>query len=106
MNKQIVLDTLDRKPEVPQFGVCRILKTLLEDNFITVSELDTIRDSWQNWKHHSGNIAYPIPSTNRLFTNRDIYWMTCIDKWDLNTEYGRLRHDLLQYTIKFIEENF
>lgn len=55
------------------------------------------RDSFKTWPHYSGDINFPVPGTAAAI---DAYFDKGNDLWDRDTEYGRLRWDLLDHIIK------
>lgn len=55
------------------------------------------RDSFKTWPHYSGDISFPVPGTAAAI---DAYFYDGNDLWDRDTEYGRLRWDLLDHIIK------
>lgn len=55
------------------------------------------RDSFKTWPHYSGTIGFPVPGPAAAI---DAYIDNQDDLWDRDTEYGRLRWDLLDHVIK------
>lgn len=58
------------------------------------------RASFTTWQHYSGDDSFPVPSPTRSISAQDYYFDKTIDLWDRDTEYGRLRWDLLDHIIK------
>lgn len=58
------------------------------------------RDSFKTWPHYSGDISFPVPSSDKSIEAIDAYFDKGNDLWDRDTEYGRLRWDLLDHIIK------
>lgn len=58
------------------------------------------RDSLKTWPHYSGDSSFPVPSPDKSVEAIDAYFDEQLDLWDRDTEYGRLRWDLLDHIIK------
>ena len=58
------------------------------------------RDSFKTWQYYSGDISFPVPSPDGFTEAIDAYFDETDDLWDWDTEYGRLRWDLLDHIIK------
>lgn len=58
------------------------------------------RDSFKTWPHYSGDISFPVPSPDVQIEAIDAYFDNLGVLWDRDTEYGRLRWDLLDHIIK------
>lgn len=56
--------------------------------------------SFMTWPHYSGDISFPVPSPDKSIEAIDAYFDKSNDLWDRDTEYGRLRWDLLDHIIK------
>lgn len=63
-------------------------------------ERQQYRDSFKTWPHYSGDPSFPVPSTDGFTEAIDAYFDNLGDLWDRDTEYGRLRWDLLDHIIK------
>lgn len=63
-------------------------------------ERQQFRASFKTWPHYSGGISFPVPSTDGFTEAIDAYFDETNDLWDRDTEYGRLRWDLLDHIIK------
>lgn len=63
-------------------------------------ERQQFRDSFETWPHYSGDPSFPVPSPDRSIAAIDYYFDKGNDLWDRDTEYGRLRWDLLDHIIK------
>lgn len=57
-------------------------------------------NSFKTWPHYSGDFSFPVPSPDKSIEALDAYFDKSNDLWDCNTEYGRLRWDLLDHIIK------
>ena len=60
-------------------------------------ERQQFRDSFKTWPHYSGYISFPVPGPAAAI---DAYFDNLGDLWDRDTEYGRLRWDLLDHIIE------
>lgn len=56
--------------------------------------------SFKTWPHYSGDISFPVPSPDKSIEAIDAYFDKSNDLWDRDTEYGRLRWDLLDHIIE------
>lgn len=63
-------------------------------------ERQRFRDSFKTWPHYSGDPSFPVPSPDESVDAIDAYVYKSNDLWDRDTEYGRLRWDLLDHIIK------
>jgi len=61
---------------------------------------DWMHDTWKKWPSFSGNVNYPIVVGSN--DNEQAFWQfeETDDKWNNNTEYGRLRWDLLSFLLE------
>lgn len=103
----------DNGPYNIRYGICyNILKTPTDLGI----DLFDLRKHFKTWKHYSGHIGFPIPS--RPLTKWERFrtkWFGSVigspaeaykdrkGMWDKDTEYGRLRWDLLEHIIKETE---
>lgn len=55
---------------------------------------------WCDWEHYSGNENYPIAHPTELAG----YAYNMLDLWDLTTEYGQRRMNLVKYIIERLEK--
>ena len=54
----------------------------------------------RHWKHYSGDITYPVPSTMRDKTAAEMYISANKSKhWSKTDNYGRMRYNLLNWLI-------
>lgn len=56
-----------------------------------------------SWEKHSGSYMYPIPPTGNATSGREAY-ENYKNHWDRSTKYGALRHELLDFLIKKVED--
>lgn len=96
--------------EEARFGLCHQIGFICRCRFNPEELLDIAQEVFKAWPHHTGREAYPVPP--RLGMRVDeaanaASWEfdnTEPDRFfDLNTEYGRLRRDLLSFSIAHIE---
>lgn len=66
----------------------------------STAELRQYLDSFKTWPHYSGDSSFPVPSPDVSIEAIDAYFDNLGDLWDRDTEYGRLRWDLLDHIIK------
>lgn len=57
------------------------------------------------WPFHSGDLLYPVPATTECTPLQQYHRSTRKERWDQNTEYGRLRLDLFEHIIKYLRDN-
>lgn len=59
----------------------------------------------ERWQLFSGCLAYPVPSTDRHLTHKDMYRLT-LDRnmWSNHSRYGNYRWSLVKFYIKSLEE--
>lgn len=81
-------------PENRDVGICAQFD--LSDS----EERWQFRACFKTWPHYSGDIDFPIPSPDESMNAVDAYFDKGNDLWDRDTEYGRLRWDLLDHIIK------
>lgn len=63
-------------------------------------ERQQFRASFKTWPHYSGDPSFPVPSPDGLTYAINAYFDKSNYLWDRNTEYGRLRWDLLDHIIE------
>lgn len=68
--------------------------------FYSAEECRQLKASFKTWPHYSGDHSFPVPSPDKSMDALDAYFYDGNDLWDCNTEYGRLRWDLLDHIIK------
>ena len=54
---------------------------------------------WRDWPHYRGEDRYPVPGGMDAYDEA----LEADDMWDRETEYGRLRWDLLNHVIGVVE---
>lgn len=90
-------------PTVQKYGIQSKLLSSLIDGIM--------KDCFKSWEFYSGNPGYPVPPT-KVFVCEDphagqwAYNRAALNEtlWDQDTQYGRLRMDLVGHMIKFIEK--
>lgn len=70
----------------------------------SAEELQQYTDSFKTWPHYSGDEGFPVPSPDKSIEAIDAYFDNKGDLWDRDTEYGRLRWDLLDHIIAEISK--
>lgn len=82
------------KPIFSRSGICR--------NFMALcgQDLDCSYTYSEYWPKYSGMRSYPIKCAGR--TAKNAFWLDT-DKWTLKTQYGRDRHEYLQFLIDIIK---
>lgn len=95
-NKVIyVIDLLlTRKVETKNHGICVNINELGVQNSKAVQYL--VGYLAKSWKHYSGNLNFPIPSTVSSKTPNEMYTDTKL-MWSKSSKYGKLRWELLQH---------
>tara|TARA_S200002703_G_scaffold30390_1_gene26348 strand:- start:6572 stop:7015 length:444 start_codon:yes stop_codon:yes gene_type:complete len=107
-------------------GICIMVESVAYELFyhdVPEIELETKEFAWEilpinfltasfiSWKHYSGDIIYPVPSTKSYKKGYDFYEndhklaYTRIKKWG-NSKYGDLRRDLAKHCFEYFKENF
>lgn len=82
-------------------GICSQLDLF---GWYSAEEHRQFRASFKTWPHYSGDIDFPVPSPDKSMDATDAYFDESNDLWDRDTEYGRLRWDLLDHIIKEISK--
>jgi hypothetical protein len=88
-----------------EYGMCHLVGTYMRYCAPAYGRewLYTLQDLFKEWPHFSGDIAYPVPASNK--SNSPLYEYTFTRyPWDQSTEYGRLRLDLLNFCIVKLSE--
>lgn len=62
-----------------------------------------IRNLMSFWQKFSGKDFYPVPSPIPGKTPH-AYFHECVDMWNQETEYGRLRWELLEFCIQRLKD--
>lgn len=100
------------QPFEPEWGICNHIGILIEDGTISedfINKFDNciyIDQYYSGWDKYSGDLYYPVPSTNELFSEEDMFHHT-YDSEDCNMwtgEYGDLRKDLCLHIAKQLEK--
>ena len=86
----------DTGPYDRSTGICSQLDLY---GLYSAEERRQFRNSFKTWPHYSGDISFPVPSTDKSIDAIDAYFDNLYDLWDRDTEYGRLRWDLLDHII-------
>ena len=70
-------------------------------------ELEALNELFTLWPKFSGNVGYPIYSGSLRHAsakNEYIFYQRRSSLWDEKTEYGKLRIELLQFCIDYLEK--
>lgn len=86
-------------------GICSSIDTYFRRKGYYTQSSDTyeIRSLMSCWQKFSGKDFYPIPSPNPSKTPHE-YFHECHDMWNQETEYGKLRWELLEFCIQRLED--
>lgn len=87
----------DNGPKNRDSGICSQLGLYCLCN---LEEYRQFLACFKTWPHYSGDIDFPVPSPDKSIEAIDAYFDKSNDIWDRDTEYGRLRWDLLDHIIK------
>lgn len=86
------------------YGICTIVREVLirsDQEFVKVHGI--LEYFWKNWEYYSGDKEYPVPSTKCRIpgwnTSSARAYCSSPNLYDLSTEYGKLRFDLVMYLI-------
>lgn len=85
-------------------GICgNVIRTGLVDA-ISVRQVGMVIGALaQTWDKKSDNPMYPVPSTKKKYTPLEMFTYRT-EFWNRSTEYGKLRHELLDHCITRLEE--
>lgn len=83
-------------------GICQNLVEPIGWDDRCESYTDEVSAILSTWENYSGNKKFPIPSTDKHKDAAALY-VFVEDYWDTKTEYGRLRHEALNYIITAVE---
>ena len=83
-------------PKNRDVGICSQFDMF---GFYSSEQRRQFRDSFETWPHYSGDHSFPVPSPDESICAMDAYFDKSNDLWDRDTEYGRLRWDLLDHII-------
>lgn len=85
----------DATPYCRRLGIC-------EHIYLRSGKTRTLFDNiCQGWQYYSGEKDYPVPHSDM---SPELAFHRSSDLWDRKTEYGTLRHDLLGFSIEFLEK--
>lgn len=80
------------------YGICSLTNEVLHTNGVNTNRYrTTFYDLIQSWPEYSGNSSFPVQVGNKCPFKT---FFNTSDMWDMETEYGRKRRDLLLYLIK------
>lgn len=88
------------KPGHLTVGICSLIRHNFDGTYGVA--LNTLQRHYNDWPHYNGNKNFPVPHPTM---EPDDAFLTIDNIWDLDTEYGRLRHDLLQHCMARLRED-
>lgn len=72
---------------------------------LTDKELTKLNKAFTKWPKFSGELSYPIPLSRTTPKIAYIkYSVNCWNMWDKTEEYGKLRHELLDFCISHLKQ--
>lgn len=91
-------------------GICGNTQYILSEHMLWDDLADAELDDWlcfvwPQWEYWTGDYCFPVPASraNRnLEDASDAYGL--FEEWDVSTEYGQLRNDLLNHCIDTLQE--
>lgn len=83
-------------PHDINMGICAAVVAADED-CDTFQVDDLLEELFTRWPEYSGILPYPVPGGYTAY-------MTAASCWDRDTEYGRLRWELLDFCIEELEK--
>lgn len=102
---EVVLKVLRslRDTRQPEFGICLNFYEAMEEGgsyyFDTNHLIQSVAATWPKF---SGTLCYPVPH-NTL--SPIVAYDESTNVWDKRTQYGRDRHELLEFIITTLEES-
>lgn len=69
---------------------------------VSSSGVSCLQKAWVQWPKYSGTQWFPVPSPSAVFPVVSSYYT--YTKWDKDTEYGKLRYELVDFLIEFFED--
>lgn len=81
-------------------GICNAMARIAHDY-----HGDSLKESFTSWEKYSGNVSYPIYDKSLPEKAYDQFENASNEfkMWDMSTEYGRLRHELLDHSINYFK---
>lgn len=88
-----------------RWGLCNNLEYEFPANYSWIKSLMVA--FYPSWKYFSKNFAFPVPDPNHLndFSKAErYYYAKCNDNlWDPDSEYGKLRYDLVKEFLEYVK---
>ena len=89
------------------WGICSNFKNMFGETWGTSDSYEKgekcfkiLEHLMRHWKHYSGDITYPVPSTMRDKTAAEMYINANKSKhWSKTDNYGRMRYNLVNWLI-------
>ena len=79
-------------------GICLRVLANMPSQFLEFEGI--LREAFMAWPKFSGDIDYPVPSTTKGVSAKEMYLCTP-NKWE--GEYGQLRFELLEFCIGYLQ---
>lgn len=107
--KEWLLDALQSVrvggPTQPNTGLCKNVRVAMGVDWLS-KEWEQVA-SWMHraypkWPKYSGNVTFPVPGGANIYDFHREH-QPIGSMWDRNTEYGRLRLELLDFLIEQLE---
>ena len=100
------------QPFDTELGICNHIDMLIDEEVIPegsltlFDEILSIDQYYSSWDKFSGDVYYPVPSTDTRLTSADmydsVYYSEDCNMW--TGEYGNLRKDLCLHIAKELEK--
>ena len=94
-----LLKKVHEGPDKPKCGICS-QRGIIE---LETPAFELLKEVMAKWPKSSGSRLYPVPSPDP--ESPSVAYYTHNDLWNKNTEYGRLRWELLDWLIEQPELN-
>lgn len=104
ISQGVLPDCISPKDFEFNLGICWYISMITRDVYTKLGG-QVIHTIPEKWDLYSGCLDYPVPSTERHLTPKDMYRLT-LDRnmWSNHTTYGNYRWSLVKFYIKSIEE--
>lgn len=88
-------------------GICYNMENYMCDSDVAAKYFEVRKEVWElmheafeAWPKFSGELDFPVPGEYDCWTE----YNTTKDKWDLATQYGKDRMELLEFMIDYFAE--
>ena len=91
--------------QFPELGICAGVEMYYNGQGFIFDSADgqELKHLMSLWPKFSGRAFYPVPSVDPSGSPDGIYH-ACRDMWNQETEYGKLRWELLEFCIQRLED--